>query len=82
MFEDNTIRLIAIYTGIQKHSEYGKGYIIYPYFNCWNEIVLPIPRRNNKVYNSYEDFLQDWTDLEPYENCQRAFEFIRRIKKV
>lgn len=66
----------------------GKGfnhkccYIIFPRTNMWFEIVIHNDYKRQVVYKSKNEFLKDWTDFKPYNDCPNAIEFIKKIKSI
>ena len=78
---DIVIRLQGKFKGKNKGFNHLGGYLIYPRINMWNEIVIHNDYKRQVVYKSIEEFLQDWTDLKPYQNNIHAIKFLENLKQ-
>lgn len=74
----NMIRLTAIYKGKMKKMQNPSGSIIFPYVKN-GEIHLPFKGVGMIIYKSTQAFLNDWSDLKPYEGCPNATAFIKSL---
>ncbi len=73
------IHLQGKHIGNGKGFQKNMGYIIYPFINMWNEIVIHNDYKRQVIYKNENEFMKDWKDLKPYNNCKNAEYLIKKL---